>query len=498
MRALSPLFASVLAVMASCGSVPDVPGDTEVVGGGTQDERAASPGDPGVEPAGEQAQAEVAAPSGPALPGEELAIGFAARDRFVVFARGSEPSFVVFDRDAGESFRVLGRPMGEAAVPFGGWSELGLAAAAPRLTLVEDGQGRLLVRSEGGVQLVDLAARGRMLAAWRGTPGSASVAPDGGMFAVTTTDAMHLFRAADGAVATYPSPSGEPFAPRWGTRAVSWSSGSALVRVDRATFRARTFPSAPEQETLFASSAEADVVAVAQAGGEGGPGAVTVFVEGEATPIVRVASSVVTELHVDAEGAMVVWLERLSSDSEKGEDRPMLHAVDVATRAHVRFAGLGSGCSIAPESITRVGDGKIVTDASCRIGCPSVRWTDRAITYDAHTGRVLGETSVTEERSYNEAMVEARARVEAAAARLRVEPDAMLQAPSRDALLVADERGLALVDVADRAAAPLELEGSAGASLGALTFSEDGALVAGVVGDRARAWEVATGRALLR
>src|SRR5690606_38069128 len=87
-------------------------------------------------------------------------------------------------------------------------------------------------------QLVDLAERGRMIAAWRGTPVSVSLAPDGEMFAVATSDAMVLVRASDGGFAAYPAAFGDAGgAPRWGERAVWWIADGKLRRVDRATLR---------------------------------------------------------------------------------------------------------------------------------------------------------------------------------------------------------------------------------------------------------------------
>lgn len=158
----------------------------------------------------------------------------------------------------------------------------------------------------------------------------------------------------------------------------------------------------------------------------------------------------------------------------------------------------GSGCAIAPETVQRVSGGEIVTDASCSLGCPSVRWTHRAVTYDATSGRILEDTSTTEERSANEQLAEEKARIDHVAARLRLEPAAMMRAPGNDQLVVARGGALALVALSDRAAAPIALESSEGAKVDSIAFSLDGSIVAGIVDGRARAWDTATGAATLR
>jgi hypothetical protein len=121
---------------------------------------------------------------------------------------------------------------------------------------------------------------------------------------------------------------------------------------------------------------------------------------------------------------------------------------------------------VAPDTITSVGGGRIVTDASCSVGCPSVRWTERRITYDARTGAVVSDVSFEEPKSYNEELDELRERLTNAADKLGV-----------DSARCCTYRGVAP---------------------DALAFSPTGALVAATVAGSPRVWDGASGRLILR
>jgi hypothetical protein len=207
---------------------------------------------------------------------------------------------------------------------------------------------------------------------------------------------------------------------------------------------------------------------------------------------------VTEQLAVDREGTNVVWIERFI-DEERFTDTGHLHVIDVAARTHLRFPMTNSGCRNAPERIEAVRDGKITTDPSCSIGCPSVRWTHRSVTYDTHTGKIVRDVSSTDSASWNEEQSALRSAVDAAAARFGVETSAMLEQPRAARTSFAIERavGLAIVELS-AGPAPIELQESKGASVSELTFSSDGSILAGIVGGRMRAWDGATGRALLR
>jgi len=217
MRRVSLLIAGFVVVTASCGNRPEVPGDTEDV----------APQTLPLEPFPTAQDVEVenakapAPPVAPSFAAPESRVGFVAGTRFTVFAREEEASFAVFDRERGETFRVLGTPLGEAAPTFDRYFDFGLSQGAPQLRRESANEGRMLVRSIGGVQLVDLGDRGRMIAAWRGTPSSASIAPDGRSYSVSTSDAIHVVRAEDGAVATFNGSADGPIVPHWGERNVA-------------------------------------------------------------------------------------------------------------------------------------------------------------------------------------------------------------------------------------------------------------------------------------
>jgi hypothetical protein len=303
-----------------------------------------------------------------------------------------------------------------------------------------------------------------------------------------------VVRAEAGATAVFALGAGESARElRWGERTLTFATGSSLTRVDRRTLMATKLRGTGVENT-FAASAEGDLVVVAEDPSAAAPTRVLVHENG--VEITRVSSPKVGYLRVDGAERLAVWVER-DDDWTLGRDRGFLHTVDAATRVHLRFPMKGSGCANAPEYLVRFEGGKIVTDASCSMGCPSVRWTSRAVTYDARTGAVLSDTSTEEQQSYNEVQAEEHAGIEEVASSLHVEARAVTPLPGGAEALAETPAGVVRVPV--RLTPPgISLEASAGASLDGLTISEDGALVAGVVGGRVRVWELATGHALLR
>lgn len=492
MRPLPGFGVILLAVLASCAAGSSGQGDTDGVGGGPQD--AVSP--PEAAPAEEVAEPPTPLPPAVVGPAQApAALGFVGGTRFIVAADmiedGESASFLVVDREAGETFRVLGQPMGERRLGASSFAELGVSPGAPRLELDATANGRMLVRSAGGVQLVDLGARGRMLAAWRGTPLAASLAPDGESFAVIAEGATHLVRASDGAIGTYPTSDGGSVVS-WGERAATFSESDRLVRIDRATLRAASFRSSRGPVTIAAST-DATTVAFATAPADGAPATVQVFDGDPGAPVLSLASPTVEDLRASADGAFVVWIER--QERNDGADHGFLHAIDVAARSHARFPMLGAGCSIVPESVRSVRDGTIATDASCRLGCPSVRWSERTVTYDARSGRVISDETVETSQSWNEQVAATEAFVEGIATRLHVGHESILRGGS-DTFLVGRPNGVSIASSPPVATTPLE--DSAGASVDALLVSPDGKVIAGLAAGRLRAWDAITGSSLVR
>lgn len=502
MRIATPFFAALFAGIASCGTIPEGPADTDRVSGDTH---AASVGASGVDDG---------ITEGPVVPrnSDKVAFAFAAKGRFVVFADPSAASFVVFDRERSVTFVVPGAPTGATREHGDSLEQFGLAATAQQLVIDEDGQGRLLVRADSDVRLVDLADRGRVLASWHGTasPRSVSLAPDGGAFVVVGDEGIDVVPVGTVAAAadSLHVPSLRPLdgidavAVHWSDRFVWWSTNGKLTRVDRASLQVTDFAPTDGAVAESATSADGAVIALAWRGEGNRPGGAAIFVAG-AEPL-RFASPSVDQLSVDAAGTTIAWLERIE-DPNFQDDIAFMHTVDVATRVHRRFRAKGSGCAIVPESLQSVGAGVVVTDASCSMGCPSVRWEHRAVTYDAKTGRVVRDTSTTEERSWNEEQEADLAAVTDVTTRLGLGVDAVARGPKKD-VVIFTKPGSATEERTEAAAIarivgtsePIALEASTGAALSTLTISADGALVAGVVDGRARVWSAATGRALLR
>lgn len=479
------LLVVLFAVLASCGSASEVPEDTTPVAAETPLLRPHLPSEsksaPSLPPNHVTASNLVA--------GVETSIGFTGETRFVLFAEKEAPSFLVFDRQRNETFRVFGEPMGKPVSEFDPLEEMGVTGPARTMHLEGATNGRLLVRSTAGVQLVDLADHGRLTASWYGIPLEASLAPDGETFAVATQAALHIVRASDGAFFTSTVQFGDQSTLQWGNETVFWISGKTLTRVDRKSLVPKTVQTTQAAESTFAMSANAEIVAIKNGN------FVSIFAN-EKDPILRLRAPNAGEIYVDKEGTNVVWAERVI-DEKTLTDKGHIHAVNIANRTHIRFAMRNSGCGIAPETIESVKGGHITTDPSCSIGCPSVRWTHKSITYDAKSGVIVDESSWTEALSWSEEQEERRASLEKLTEKLDVKFDHLMHHPGGRAVLVARQDGLTLEAIAQNSPS-IVFEDSEEATLSAFSFSSDGKYLAGRIGQRARVWDATTGRALLR
>jgi hypothetical protein len=271
-----------------------------------------------------------------------------------------------------------------------------------------------------------------------------------------------------------------------------------VIRVDRGTLAASVIAAPPGADVQVAASEDADVLAVAWPARDGAPAAVAVHAGGAPRADRRVETPSVEGLGVSAAGTTVAWIERGAASIDALTDDGYLHTLDPVSGAHRRVHMRGSGCAVAPEVITRVEEGAVLSDASCSLGCPSVRWTRKTVRYDAASGRILAETSTTETQSYNEESAALSDRLGDVAADLGVARSALLGVGTEDTLVVVTGSGaLAVVGVSDPLGSRVDLERSAGASLASVVLAPDASVVAAVLGGRAAAWDAATGRRLL-
>jgi hypothetical protein len=485
----SVAFASFLLAFVSCGAEPDVPDETQRVSSGPH-----APEEPAAAPVAAPAPSVVGPATTSELPPEGIAVGFAEGGRFVLVAgaNGTQvvgASFEVVDVARGTRFRVLGAPMGAVETTYSPFREGGVLPGAPRLALVEDGHGRVLVRSPGGVQLVDLHAGGAMRAAIRADPMTAGIAEDGEAFFVKDADGVSVVRASDGAIARIALSTPHGVQVTLGPESVVVDEGPCAVVVDRATLRTTTLRAARDDGRAVAS----DGLAVALVAERPDPIGYDVRVLGHGRPTARVHSASFESPLFDKERGLAVWVERLAADEPPWRDAGFVHAVDANTGKDLRFALRGSGCGNAPEYVERIEDGKLVTDASCSLGCPSVRWSKRTIVYDLATGSVLSDTSVESATSWNEEMALVETWLESTAKSLGVDIADVTRVPDSMDTLAATPRGLVRVGPPGR----VEIEGSRGASLASVALSKDGALAAGIVDGRAMVWDLVAGRALV-
>ncbi|HSO32648.1 MAG TPA: hypothetical protein VLT33_09030 [Labilithrix sp.] len=429
-----------------------------------------------------------------AVPSAEEAslLGFAG-SRFAVIDTAA--GTLIFDAETASGFGVYGHALHHEGGAWDIWGTVGLQNDVLASRPVTSGDGtRLLVRTEGGVQVVDLANRGALLTGLRGEVRDASLADDGETFAAWTDAAMTVVRVSDGARVSYPLAPGAAPALRWTARAAVWTDATSARIVDRATWRLQTTEGANAAVTV---SKDGGVVVVAHSGdkvaGEAlaQPGLVEVWRSGETRPAARIASELVTNVVLDEAGHNVAWAEY---SGEYGA-ATHLHTLEVTTGRHHRFASQAKNCTLTHEWLLGIENGELRTDGECSPGCPSLTRQSQFRTYDVATGKVAKQWTGDVERPFNEeigarsAVGENLAKVFGFATTTTLP---MKHHPSADVVLVPRPDALRLVD--HRGGAVATLEGSGDFAVEDAHFWPDsGARVLGVGHGAIAVWDAATG-----
>lgn len=490
MRASKLGCLAILALISSCNAPADGPADTASVVDGTRAEPAA-PAAPDVpaEPVG-----SAAAQTDRAMPNtaEDTRFAGVAGSRFIVF--DTKERTIVLDLETEHAFGVYGHVVTEQAQVFDPWWQTGFSPSgvASRVVASDDGK-TMLVRTDAGIQAVDLSRGGAFLTGWRGDAQSADIAPDGSMFAARTSDRIHLVRTSDGARASYAHDGGVSGGPvvQWTANAAYWSDAGGVRVVERSSFGGLHVPMANASVTT--SKDEATFVASRQNSGSE-PGVVEVWRLGDARPRSRIVSAHVDQVTVDRDGGHVAWAE------SSGEyDAPtFLHTLDVASGVHARFSAHGH-CSIGVERIVSVEEGVLTTDAECSPGCPSLPSQAQLIAYDFASGKKLREWSGELFPPFNVELGEHTAKADELSARLGVSRDEqgqlpLVHSPKDDVLVVATGSGLRLVtEATGRVLAALP--SSSGISVEGVHFTASGAHIVGI-GEHGRlaVWDATDGR----
>jgi hypothetical protein len=175
------LFLAFFALISSCGPAPEGPQDTPPVAGGTQ---AGGPTDPVALPVAQRpdvpppAAPSTGASSIPDVDDAAVLVGFAG-SRFAVV--DTHASTLVFDTDTGSAFGVYGHALHVEGPTWDIWSAVNFKGDVVASRVVTSKGGlRMVMRTEGGVQVVDLGRRGAMLTGLRREDvRAASVSPSG-------------------------------------------------------------------------------------------------------------------------------------------------------------------------------------------------------------------------------------------------------------------------------------------------------------------------------
>ncbi len=436
------IFLGFFALISSCGAPPEGGGDTAPVGAETRTPDALHPvrGDEATA-AGRSGDAAAPAVSVPPLAATEL-VGFAG-ERFAVI--DSAEGTIVFDAESNSAFRVYGHPLTTPASSFDPWEDAGLYVDTRKSDVVTDASGtRMLMRTEHGVQAVDLSQR------------------------VT-----------------------------WAARSVHWVDARGVHVVDRATWREQRIDLshatvlASKDGTTFAVYRDADrsrdepraVVS---------PGVVEVWRLGEAKPAARVTSAFVTSAIMDPEGTKVAWVEH-TDEIESAH----LHTLDFATGVHVRFASKATGCHRSYERLVTIENGELHTDGECSTGCPSFTRQAQLMAYDFASGRVVRTWQGPLEPAPNLAFGARLTVREQLAKRHGFDPAEsglpILHHPFQDLVLVGGEDGLRLDDVPS-GARRVKLDSAVGFPPNAAHFWPNTASrIVGVVPGEIAVWDAATG-----
>jgi hypothetical protein len=474
-----PSFLGVFAVILSCGPAIDGPPDTPVVGARTHAE--------GIPLAADAAS---------------TLVGFSGA-RFAVLDSGD--GTVVFDALSRTAFRVAGRAVRTPYLGSDMWMDVNLTGNEPPSKLEASGDGRrILVRTERGIEALDLASAGVSLAtsgvdastvdadadadATGATEGGATMAPDGESFVTWNDAAATVVRIADGSRVVHPfTPAGyaEPTF-RWTSRSVSFTDATGASIVDRATWRVQHV--AVENATLVVSKDGA----VAAVHGSGAPAVVEIWRIGETRPAARIASAFVSNLIMDEAGSKVAWVEH-SGDVGAGAH---LHTLDIGSGTHARFAAQAAHCELSPENLIAIENGELRTDGECSPGCPSFSRQPDYLAYDFAHGNVLRHWMGDAEPPYNDELSVRSFAAAQLAKRYGFDSKVALPVvhhPSSDVVLVARGDGLQLAGVVSGEAL-VTLRGSAGFPASSAHFSPDsGALVIGARTGEIVVWEAATG-----
>ena len=483
---------AILALISSCNAPGDVPADTAPVVDGTRSEPAA-PGAPAAPATPAERVGAAATDTDRAMPSaaEEARFAGVAGSRFVVF--DTKERTIVLDLETEHAFGVYGHVVTEDAQVFDPWSQIGFSpnGVASRIVASDDGT-TMLVRTDAGIQAVDLSRHGALLTGWRGDAHSVDIAPDGSMFAAHTSDRIHLVRTSDGARASYAHDGGGSSAPvQWTEDAAYWADSGGVRIVERSSFGGLHVPMT--NAYLTASKDGKTFVASRQSSGSE-PGVVEVWRLGDARPRSRIVSAHVEQVTVDRDGSRVAWAE-----SSGDYDAPMfLHTLDVASGVHARFSAHGH-CSIGVERIVSLEEGILTTDAECSPGCPSLPSQAQFIAYDFASGKKLREWSGELFPPFNEALGERDAKAGELSARLGVSPDErgvlpLVHSPSDDVLVVASGSGLRLV-TEENGRVLARLPSSSGVSVEDVHFTANGAHIVGI-GEHGRlaVWDATDGR----
>lgn len=498
MTRIRRVFLGVFALISSCGAPPEGGLDTASVGAETRAPDALRPvrGDEATAAGG---SVEAAAPSVslPPLAATEL-VGFAG-ERFAVVdtAEGT----IVFDAEYSSAFRVYGHPLTTSASSFDPWEDAGLYVDSRKSDVVTDASGtRMLMRTEHGVQAVDLSQRGALLAGWRGDARGASLSADGEMFATWSDAAITLVRVSDGARVAYAieqESTHDGIGVAWTPRSVHWIDIHGVHLVDRATWREQRIDLphatvlASKEGTTFAVYRDAkrdhdEPRAVVS------PGVVEVWRLGESKPAARVTSAFVASAIMDPDATKIAWVE-YTEEIESAH----LHTLDVATGVHVRFASKATGCRRSYERLVTIENGELHTDGECSTGCPSFTRQAQLMAYDFASGRVVRTWQGPLEPAPNLAFGARLTVREQLAKRYGFDPAEsglpILHHPSQDLVLVGGEDGLRLDDVPS-GARRVKLGSAVGFPPNAAHFWPNSASrIVGVLPGEIAVWDAATG-----
>lgn len=429
-------------------------------------------------------------------------VGFAGT-RFAVLDAGD--GTVVFDALSRTAFRAAGHAVRTPYLGSDMWMDVNLTGNEPTSKLEASADGRrILVRTEQGIEALDLASGGAALAkssalastvdadadtdATGATAGGAAMAPDGESFVTWNDASVTVVRIDDGARVVVPfTPAGyaEP-AFRWTPRSVSFTDATGASIVDRATWRVQHV--AVENATLVVSKDGA----VAAVHGNGRPAAVEVWRLGETRPAAHIASASASNLVMDEAGSKVAWVEHSGAVGA----RARLHTVDVVSGAHASFAAQAAYCELAPENLLGIENGELRTDGECTPGCPSIGRQPDYLAYDFARGNVRRHWMGDPEPPYDDELSVRSFAVAQLAKRYGFDTKKALPIvhhPSTDVVLVERGDGLQIAGAVSGDALAM-LPGSGGFSASSAHFwPASGALVIGARTGEIAVWETATG-----